>query len=146
MASLREWSNRTPVRILVIDDYHTHAESLVELLEALGHEALYAPTYSEAEWFLDLFQFDLAILDFDMPEMSGPAMARRFTVRNPKMQSVIVSAHSPQDERLKELGELLFLPKPLKSAALSDLLESVRILQTGLPLVLRQAFPLKKYD
>lgn len=134
------------MRILIIDDYRLHAESLVDLLGTLGHEALYAPSYSEAQWLLDLFPFDLAILDFDMPQMSGPAIAAKLAERFPSMRSVIVSAHSLEGARRVELGSLLFLPKPLQPQALAALLQSLQAVDAGLPLTVRRAFPMVKYE
>ena len=134
------------MRILILDDYRTHAESLVDLLESLGHEAIAARDSGDADWLLQLFRFDLAILDFDMPERSGPAVARDFEIRYPEMPSIIMSAHRPEGARRRELGALPFLPKPLDRSILDSLLNAVLRCQAGSPLVLRAFYPVVKYE
>lgn len=133
------------MRILVMDDYRSHGESLVELLASKGHEALYAETYDDAEWLLDLFRFDAALLDFDMPGMSGPAVAARVSKRVPHVRAWIMSAKAPTGQRLKELGGLQFLHKPVQlEALLALILETEREL-TGRALVPRSTYSLVKY-
>ncbi len=133
------------MRILVMDDYRSHGESLAELLGAKGHDALYAETYSDAEWLLDLLRFDFALLDFDMPGMSGPAVAQRLSKRFPSIRSVIMSAKTPTGARLAELGGLRFLQKPVATSTLLEVLRQVERDLAGLALVQRSAFSLVKY-
>lgn len=134
------------MRILVIDDYKSHGESLVELLKTLGHEGLYAQSFTDAQWLLDLFRFDVAILDFDMPAVSGPEAAQDLAKRFPEMQAVIVSAHTPEGDRLTCLGELPFLPKPVVHDTLRSLLEEFARARLGSVLIRRTGFPMIKYE
>lgn len=113
------------MRILVLDDYRSHGESLAELLHSRGHEALYAANYQNAEWLLELFPFDFAILDFDMPDLSGPAVAARLARRSPPVRSAIMSAQPLTAPRRDELGGLRFLHKPFALARLLELLSEV---------------------
>ena len=133
------------MRILVIDDYRNHGESLLDLLRTLGHDALYAQSYGEAQWLLDLFRFDLAVLDFDMPETTGPAAARHLATRFPDMEQVIVSAHALRGTRREEVGDLAFLPKPVNRTALAALLDQIEQARIGSALVLRGPFAVIKY-
>ena len=109
------------MKILIIDDYKSHGESLVELVHALGHEAQYAADLAEAEWLLDLLSFDVALLDFDMPKMSGPAIADQLVLRYPKVRPVIMSAARLNAERRRRIGDLRFLAKPLTRHTLESL-------------------------
>ena len=134
------------MKVLIIDDYRSHGESLVELVNVLGHDAEYAPSYSEAEWLLSVLSFDLALLDFDMPQMTGPMIAVRLTKRFPKVRPVIMSAHAPDQERRKEIGSLTFLQKPLTREQLENLFaDLVREQQRG-DLMLRASFPILKIE
>jgi DNA-binding NtrC family response regulator len=133
------------MRILIVDDYKTHGESLADLLSSKGHEAIYAESYADAEWLLELMRFDLALLDFDMPGMSGPTVAAKLTARHPSLRSVILSAHVPTGERLVELGGLPFLAKPVPTTALLQMLEQVARELAGLSLIQRSAFSIVKY-
>ena len=84
------------MNILVIDDYESYGESLVELLQALGHEAEYAPSYQDAEWLLELFEFEVALLDFDLPVLTGPKIAEELMLegRDPNTPVAVVQAAS----------------------------------------------------
>ena len=130
------------MRILVIDDYRPHGESLAELLESRGHEASYARNYVEARRLLDIHRFDCAFLDFDMPEMTGPALAGRLSESFPALRAVIVSARAPESLGLAEGSPFAFLQKPVSLCALTSCLDQV---QQGSSIVLRSLFPLAPY-
>jgi DNA-binding response OmpR family regulator len=132
------------MRILVIDDYRSHGESLVELLLSWGHEALYAAGYDDAQWLLDLFKFDVALLDCDMPGMNGPAVAEKLAERFPDLRSVIVSARPPGTSRA-ELGSLHFISKPVRPQELLDFLQLMIRERAGCSIVLRSVYSLVKY-
>ena len=133
------------MRVLVIDDYRSHGESLVELLQTRGHEAMYCGDETDSEWLLGLFRFDLAILDFDMPGISGPAMAAKLAKRFPELRSVIVSAHAPIGKRRTELGDLPFIKKPVPPQKLLDFIEAVNQERIGYSVVLRSVYSLVRY-
>jgi len=133
------------MRVLVIDDYQSHGESLAEFLQTRGHEAMYSGGYADAEWLLGLFRFDLAILDFDMPGMSGPAMAAKLAERFPRLRSLIVSAHAPVGKRRAELGDLPFIKKPVPPQELLDFIEAMNRERVGFSIVLRSAYSLVRY-
>jgi two-component system response regulator DesR len=130
------------MRILVIDDDRPHGESLLDLLQSKGHEALYAQTDADARWLADLLRFDLAILDHDMPGTSGLRLAALLTEKFPGLLCVIVSARPAAEI---PLGGLRFLPKPLPIPALLEMLIDLERQRGGAPLVLRTGFPMVKY-
>lgn len=134
------------MKVLIIDDYRSHGESLVELVNVMGHDAQYAPSYPEAEWLLSVLTFDLALLDFDMPQMTGPMIAGRLTQKFPKVRPVIMSAHAPDQWRKKEIGNLTFLQKPLTREQLENLFTDLVREQQGVSLMLRASFPILKID
>jgi two-component system response regulator YesN len=134
------------MNVLIIDDYRSHGESLVELVEVLGHEAQYAPSYSEAEWLLSVLSFDVALLDFDMPQMTGPMIASEIAQRFPKVRPVIMSAHAPDTRRRQEIGEWTFLQKPLTRERLQALFSDFVREQRGCGLMLRGSFPILRID
>ena len=128
------------MNVLIIDDYKSYGESLVSMIRVLGHEAQYAPSYTEAEWLLDLFPFQLALLDFDMPVMTGPTIAEKLTKRFPTIRPVIMSARPPDDSRREEIGDWTFLQKPLTRTVLQELLNHLAIEKTGVRLMIRPSF------
>lgn len=134
------------MKILIIDDYESYGESLVDLFDTLGHEAQYASSYSEAEWLLDLFPFELALLDFDMPAMTGPSIAQIITQRYPQIYAVIMSSHVPDPARRKEIGDWTFLQKPLSQQILQKLLSELTHQRTGFGIVRRASFPILRIE
>jgi DNA-binding response OmpR family regulator len=124
------------LRILVLDDYRSHGESLTDYLQSKGHEAIFAESYRDVGWLLDLFRFDLAILDHDMPEASGPAVAAQLAERTPAVRSVIVSAREPADLH----AGLVFLRKPVAVEELLRVITAIERERTGSPLVVRSSF------
>jgi|GEM_PF-1964151 DNA-binding NtrC family response regulator len=133
------------MRILVMDDYKSHGESLAEFLGTKGHEAIYAETCADAEWLLDLMKFDFALLDFDMPGMSGPSVAAKLSKRFPHLRAAIMSAKAPTGTRRNELGSLDFLQKPVRPEALIEVLRRVQEQLAGVALVQRSTFSVVKY-
>jgi DNA-binding NtrC family response regulator len=133
------------MRILVIDDYRPHGESLQHVLETRGHEAHYAASYREAEGYLEVVRFELAFLDFDMPEMKGTAMAARLSERCPAIRSVLISAQPAVAEEQARERNLPFLPKPVALADLFECLSRVERELAGSALMLRPHLPPAPY-
>ena len=132
------------MRILIIDDYKSHGESLAELVQVLGHEAQYAASYTEAEWLLGLFSFDVALLDFDMPTMTGAHVARKLRRDYSHIHPVIMSARTLEKESPRELVGLTVLQKPLSREILEELFANTVRARSGPGLMLRASFPILK--
>ncbi|HLU49756.1 MAG TPA: response regulator [Planctomycetota bacterium] len=133
------------MRVLIIDDDRPHGESLSDLLNARGHEAYFAPSLPEADWLLELFRFHLALLDWDMPERSGPQVARALVERDPALRPVLMSAREPRpgDLLAEKAPPMPFLPKPIRVDTLLALIASLS--SDSLSLTLRLEFPLDRY-
>jgi two-component system chemotaxis response regulator CheY len=135
-----------PLRILVIDDYQPHGESLSELLESRGHEAFYAPSYDAAEWVLSVHPFDVAFLDFDMPRLKGTVVARKLRERFPGLRPVILSACLSEALRQATEEDMLFLAKPVSLEAVLDCLARFERERAGSALTLRALYALTRYE
>lgn len=133
------------MRLLIIDDDRAHGESLADLLNTRGHEAYFAPCLAEAQWLLDLFSFNLALIDYDMPERSGPHVARDLLALDPNLRCVVMSARENDPSRLDQLGGLPFVSKPISIDGLCRLIFEVMEEAAGSALVVRLEFPLVPY-
>ena len=133
------------MRLLIIDDDKAHGESLADLLNTRGHEAYFASCLNEAQWLLDLFRFNLAIVDYDMPDYNGPQVAKRLQAIDPELRAIVMSARQNDATRLDELGSLPFVPKPISVDGLLELIIDVSHQQAGTALVVRVSFPLVPY-
>lgn len=108
--------NKTPQRILVIDDDEIVREMLKELLRALNFE----PTCADSGFAaVDTFttehsRYDLIILDMLMPGMDGPECFRRLQVIDSTVPVMISSGYASNDavQGLLDTGAVGFLKKP----------------------------------
>ena len=71
------------VHILVIEDNPMNMELAVDLLESYGHEVTGAYDGPEALEHTKTVEFDLILLDMQLPEMDGLEVLKRFK-NNPK--------------------------------------------------------------
>jgi len=133
------------LRLLIIDDDTAHGESLADLLNTRGHDAYFASSLDEARWLLDLFSFDLALIDFEMPEHDGPAVASALSEIDGGLRCIVMSARVNDAGCQHELGDLPFVSKPISIDDLLDLLLRVVADRAGSSLVVRLAFPLVPY-
>ena len=61
----------SPRRVLVADDNRTNREVLKTILESIGHEVHFAVDGEEALEALENLNFDIVLLDVNMPKLSG---------------------------------------------------------------------------
>ncbi len=112
--------------VLVADDNRDAADTLVELLVALGHPTRVAYDGVQAyQEFLD-FEPDVAILDVQMPHMDGCAAAARMRA-HPHPPKLIASLTAmAQDEEPMRSSAGVFdvqLCKPCEMTELDELLD-----------------------
>ncbi len=112
-------------RVLVADDNHDSADSLVDLLRAMGHVAFAAYDGLQAVEVCADWHPDLAILDVQMPGLDGCSAARE--IRNgsePPRLIASLTGMSLDEEPLRS-GSAVFdvkLSKPPKVQEIDDLL------------------------
>ena len=116
-------------RVLVADDNHDSADSLVDLLQAMGHVAFAAYDGQQAVEVCSDWHPDLAILDVQMPVLDGCAAARlmRQGLEPPRVIASLTGM-SPNEEPLLT-GSAVFdvrLSKPPKLQELDELLGRTR--------------------
>ncbi|WP_418316958.1 ATP-binding protein [Piscinibacter sakaiensis] len=65
-----------PLRVMVVDDNHDAADSVAELIVAMGHQVEVAHSGNEALDVLGYQPLDLLILDLGLPDIDGFSLAR----------------------------------------------------------------------
>ncbi len=111
--------------VVVADDSRDAADSLVELLGALGYPAVAAYDGLEAVEACSALEPDLAILDIQMPLLDGCAAARLIrSGAHPPGTIASLSALRHWDEPMKSEGGAfdVRLAKPARMDQLSELL------------------------
>jgi signal transduction histidine kinase/CheY-like chemotaxis protein len=111
------------LKALVVDDNKTNLKILVKQLSSWGMQA--TPFNSPelvAEIMSNLHKFDFIVMDMQMPEMDGSALAKKIRVEYPLEQLPIIVLSSV-DEHLMADSEGLYnayLTKPVKITRLLD--------------------------
>jgi CheY-like chemotaxis protein len=114
-------------RILVVDDSKLARMALAKALNAVRPDCVRVEASSAAE-ALDLAKashFDLAFLDFNMPERDGLHLAADLKAVDSRIQLAVISANHQKEviDRARAVGAD-FLAKPLTEQTLRDFLAS----------------------
>ncbi len=102
------------VRCLLVDDSPQFLASAARLLESQGIDVVGCATSTgEALELVAALAPDLALVDIELGDEDGIALAQQFEARAPSMQVVLISAHDPADvgELVVESRAAGFLPK-----------------------------------
>jgi CheY-like chemotaxis protein len=114
-------------RVLVVDDHATNLRLIGGVLESQGYSHVTADNGETALQLLEQEQFDLVLLDIQMPGLSGTEVAKRIRA-NPKTSSLkliaVTALAMPGDrEEILRAGFDGYVAKPFK---IPDLLEVIR--------------------
>jgi CheY-like chemotaxis protein len=116
------WMPSIEQTILVVDDNRDAADSLAELLGALGATVLTAYSGEEALRLAAEHDFDTAILDIGMPGMDGCDLARYLRARQDATDLTLIAltgwGQQGDKERIATAGFDHHLLKPLNLAEL----------------------------
>ncbi|MEE2890399.1 MAG: sigma-54 dependent transcriptional regulator [Planctomycetota bacterium] len=102
-------------QILILDDEQPLLQSLTLELGRGGHQCLAAETGAEAMSIIKSESIDMAILDVQLPDISGLEVLRKLRQEMPEVPVLMVTAYASVDsavEAMKE-GALDYLEKPL---------------------------------
>ncbi len=116
-------------RLLLLDDSITNLTLNAQLLRSLGFAVTTAMTGGEAIQLVEQSKvpFDVALLDINLPDMTGYEVAERLSALPQCTNTVLValSAYSQEEEKQKALssGMLGFITKPFKRDAIATELD-----------------------
>jgi CheY-like chemotaxis protein len=122
-------------RILIIEDDKPVGESLVEMMQSVGHQAALAANGAEGLKLYPGFEPDLVITDLLMPEVEGMETIRRLRTAQSDLPIIAISGRQRYRDIdylsiAKNLGADFALSKPVSPAilmlAVSELLSGLR--------------------
>jgi PAS domain S-box-containing protein len=120
------------LRVLVAEDRRINRILVVRVLEKLGHRAVEAHNGREALSFLAEQQFDLLLLDVQMPEVDGLEVTRRVRegrdgVLDRTIPIIAMTAHAMKGDRelFLEAGMDGYIAKPFELDQFSEVLREV---------------------
>ena len=113
------------LRVLLVDDEEELVSALVERLGYRGIDAEYALTGNIALEKLREGSFDVVVLDFKLPGMSGVEVHHIIKKEHPHLPVVLITGHGAPPEQIRDKPSELhdFLEKPV---ALNVLLEKIK--------------------
>ncbi len=116
------------LRVLVAEDGLVNRKLAVSVLQREGHEVTLATNGENAVRALRYANFDLVLMDVEMPVMDGlaatNAIRQRESQRGGHLAIVAVTSSSGPDECLAA-GMDAYLPKPLRHDALTQTMQQV---------------------
>ncbi len=124
----RQSGNATPkLGILVVDDEPLVREMAVDMLTAMGHDAMLAQGAKEA---VQLYRserrsIDMVVLDIEMPDEDGMQTLGRLRRIDPDVKVIIASGHGPEGRAgdMIAQGAFAYLQKPFTRDELIDVVE-----------------------
>jgi len=118
---------KTPIRVVLADDHAVVRKGIREFLEESGEIVVIAEaaTGTEALQLIEQFRPDVAVLDIQMPGMTGIEVTRQVKVAYPEVRVLILTAYDddPYVFALLRAGADSYM---LKSAASEDLVRAVK--------------------
>lgn len=130
------------MHLLIVEDDRTIAENLYDYLEARGHQCDYADSLAAASALLARGAFDAMVLDRNLPDGDGLALARRLRTEGRATPILVLTARDTLEDKLLgfEAGGDDYLVKPF---ALQEL--EVRLLALARRNAARPAEPLLQH-
>jgi CheY-like chemotaxis protein len=107
-----------PVRILVVDDQEAVREFTRKILVRAGYEVGLAGNGAEALAALDETDFDLVLMDAQMPVMTGEAATRQIRALEGPRSTIPIIAFSGDEQSLAAAGVNDHIDKPFTKAEL----------------------------
>ena len=119
-----------PLRILLAEDNRVNQEVGLLMLSRLGYKADLAPDGQGALDAVDQAEYDLILMDIQMPNMNGIDAARivrdKLGAKCPAIFALTAEALEGDKQRFLDLGFDDYLSKPLQIHTLKDALKTVQ--------------------
>ncbi len=105
------------IRLLIVDDEVRFIETLSRRLGLRDFDVTAVTSGKEALKTAEQQEFDLAIVDLKMPEMSGERLLGILKQRDPRIEVVMLTGHGSIDSAVNctKLGAFCYLQKPCET-------------------------------
>jgi two-component system response regulator HydG len=112
--------DQRPARVLVVDDEPTLLKALEALLRRHGHDVVALESPIAATQRLAQEDFDVALLDIKMPQLSGLELLNAVKHRRPEIEVIMMTGHGTIETALQAVkaGAYDFLTKPFDDVEL----------------------------
>lgn len=102
------------MRILVVEDDKVLGEAITQRVRRIGHGVDLAQAGAAAQQFIDMYDYDLMILDLNLPDTTGDAVLGSLRKRQINTPVMILTARDQVEDRiaLLDLGADDYMTKP----------------------------------
>jgi DNA-binding NtrC family response regulator len=117
---MAETADAKPARVLVVDDEPTLLRAIESLLAKKGHDVVALDSPIVATQRLAQEDFDVALLDIKMPELSGLELLSAVKHRRPEVEVIMMTGHATVETALQAVkaGAYDYLTKPFEDVEL----------------------------
>jgi CheY-like chemotaxis protein len=124
---------RLPLHILLVEDNAVNQKLALRLLSQMGYRADVAGNGLEAIQALERQDYDVVLMDVQMPEMDGleatrPIRKRLPDERQPRILAMTANAMQGDREACLEAGMDDYISKPIRVEELISVLEQSQVL------------------
>lgn len=126
-----------PAEVLIIDNDHSHAETVAESLDRVGFHCRVATSGNEGARLIEERPFDVVITDLVMNDIDGLGILARSKADQPDAEVILMTGHGTVASAVEAMrsGAFNYLLKPLDIAQLrasvTKAVESSRLKQTN---------------
>ena len=110
--------------ILVVDDDQDITANITDILEDCGYRADKAHDGATALAFASRLKYDVALLDYKMPDIDGATLFAKLRCVQPDLVAIMITAYAGSDgvKQAYQAGAWLVLKKPVD---VKELLEQI---------------------
>ena len=111
-------------KILIVDDDDALRESMVSILESEGYVLDVAKSGREAEVKIQNHNYNLALLDIRLPDMTGIELLSKINECAPRMKKIILTGFPDTETAIKSVNEKAdaYLVKPFDPDKLLEII------------------------
>ncbi|WP_416448307.1 response regulator transcription factor [Leeuwenhoekiella sp. A2] len=115
------------MKILIAEDERELQQSIATYLQRDGNVCEIASDYNDAAYKLDLYDYDLVILDVNLVTGSGIDLLKKLKKAKSEAGVIIISANNSLDDKLEglDLGADDYITKPFHLAELNSRIKAV---------------------
>jgi DNA-binding response OmpR family regulator len=115
------------MKILIIEDNFHLAQDMLQFLKNNGFVAEHAASFLKAEEKVNIYQYDLVIVDLGLPDGNGLELVRQIKTHKPDTGVLILTARDTLQDKVTglNLGADDYMTKPFHKAELNARIHSV---------------------
>ena len=115
------------MKLLLVEDEKSIRDSVHDFLVVEGFLCEAAATFLEASYKLDLYEYDIILIDVTLPDGNGLNLIKQVKLSHPKTGIIIISARNSLDDKISglDLGADDYLTKPFHLPELNSRIKAL---------------------